>query len=59
MVRSESRRYRGSTADHTANAKAKCDSEEACTYHGTNKVAGDPCRGVAKHTVIEYSCVKN
>merc|ERR1719374_373341 len=24
----------GSTADHTANAKAKCDGEEACTYHG-------------------------
>ena len=49
----------GSTADHTANAKAKCDGEEACTYHGTNQVAGDPCHGVAKHTVIEYSCVKN
>ena len=49
----------GSTADHTANAKAKCDGEEACTYHGTNNVAGDPCHGVAKHTVIEYSCVKN
>ena len=49
----------GSTADHTATAKAKCDGEEACTYHGTNKEAGDPCHNVAKHTVIEYSCVKN
>merc|ERR1719476_283906 len=49
----------GSTADHTENVKAKCDGEEACTYHGTNKVAGDPCQGVAKHTAIEYSCVKN
>ena len=39
--------------------KAKCDGEEACTFHGTNKGAGDPCHGVAKHTVIEYSCVKN
>ena len=48
----------GSTADHTANVKAKCDGEESCTYHGTNTVAGDPCYGVAKHTVIEYSCVK-
>ena len=49
----------GSTADQTANAKAKCDGEKSCTYHGTNAVAGDPCSGVEKHTVIEYSCVKN
>ena len=49
----------GSSADHTANVQSKCDGEKACTYHGTNKVAGDPCQGVAKHTVIEYSCVNN
>ena len=49
----------GSTADHTTNVKAKCDGEESCTYHGNNKVAGDPCPTVQKHTVIEYSCVKN
>ena len=49
----------GSTADHTANAKAKCDGQESCSYHGVNAVAGDPCKGVEKHTVIEYSCVKN
>merc|ERR1712235_155742 len=49
----------GSSADHTAYAQSKCDGEQACTYHGTNNVAGDPCHGVAKHTVIEYSCVQN
>ena len=49
----------GFTADHTANAKAKCDGAESCFYHGTNQIAGDPCQGVAKHTAIEYSCIKN
>ena len=49
----------GSTADLTADAKAKCDGEESCTYQGTSNIAGDPCYGVHKHTAIEYSCVSN
>lgn len=48
----------GDTADHTQRARRLCNGEETCTYHGQNKVAGDPCKGVAKHTVIDYSCVQ-
>ena len=47
-----------SEADHTAHIKRKCDGEATCSYHGKNHVAGDPCRGVAKHTVINYTCVQ-
>jgi len=48
----------GATADHTARARRKCNGEESCVYTGKNQVAGDPCVGVAKHTVVEYNCVQ-
>ena len=46
------------SADHTERARRHCDGEETCVYHGKNQVAGDPCVGVAKHTVLDYMCVQ-
>ena len=45
-------------ADHTDRARRHCNGEEECTYHGKNQVAGDPCQGVAKMTVLDYTCVQ-
>jgi hypothetical protein len=45
-------------ADHYDAVAAACDGKRKCGYHGHNRVAGDPCRGVAKHTEIKYSCVQ-
>ena len=42
--------------DHTDAVAAACDGKSSCRYHGTNKIAGDPCFGVEKHTEIEYTC---
>jgi len=44
-------------ADHTQAVIDACEGEESCIYHGNNQVAGDPCRGIVKYTVINYSCV--
>jgi len=46
------------SADHTERARRHCDGQETCVYHGKNQVAGDPCQGVAKHTVLDYTCVQ-
>jgi len=43
-------------ADHTDAVRQECNGEEDCVYHGNNQVAGDPCRGVTKYTVIKYTC---
>merc|ERR1712115_127060 len=44
-------------ADHTEAVKEACEGQESCIYHGNNQVAGDPCWGIVKYTVINYSCV--
>ena len=46
------------SADHTERARKHCNGKQTCTYHGKNQVAGDPCKGVAKHTVLDYTCVQ-
>ena len=43
--------------DHTEAVAAHCNGKSRCKWHGTNKVSGDPCFGVEKHTEIEYTCV--
>jgi hypothetical protein len=42
--------------DHTEAVAAACNGQSSCRWHGTNKVSGDPCFGVEKHTEIEYTC---
>ena len=42
--------------DHTEAVSAHCNGKSRCKWHGTNKVSGDPCFGVEKHTEIEYTC---
>ena len=34
-----------------------CNGKNECSYHGTSAVAGNPCVGIDKFTVIHYSCV--
>ena len=42
-----------------ADAKAKCDGKQTCSYSASNAVAGDPCNGVYKYTRAKYSCKKS
>ena len=49
--------YCKGSADHTNAVANVCDGQTDCVYHGHNKIAGDPCRGVTKYTVIKYKCV--
>lgn len=44
-------------ADHYNKAAQQCNGKQECDYHGSNGVNGDPCRGIAKYTVIDYICV--
>merc|ERR1712062_187944 len=43
--------------DHTSAVSDKCNGKQSCVYHGKNTLAGDPCWGVTKYTVIKYKCV--
>jgi len=54
--------YTGKCADSKdvlADAKAKCDGKQTCSYSASNAVAGDPCNGVYKYTRAKYSCKKS
>ena len=42
---------------HTQRVRDVCNGLDECTYHGHNTVAGDPCYGIDKYTVIHYSCI--
>ena len=44
-------------ANHTSTVKDVCDGQRECLFHGTNSVAGDPCHGIQKYTVIDYYCI--
>ena len=46
------------SADHSHVVRGACQGKANCQYHGTNDVSGDPCGGVEKYTVIEYTCVE-
>ena len=43
--------------DHSDAVREACQGKASCQYHGTNDIGGDPCAGVDKYTVIEYTCV--
>ena len=36
--------------------KKLCNEKYTCTLEATNKVFGDPCRGVRKSLSVEYQC---
>lgn len=44
-------------ADHKESVKIDCDEKSSCSWHGTNQIAGDPCFGTNKYTVVKYKCV--
>ena len=46
------------SVDHSDAVREACQGKATCQYHGTNDIGGDPCAGVEKYTVIEYTCVE-
>ena len=44
-------------ADHKEAVETACNTKSSCTWWGTNAVAGDPCFGTNKYTVVKYRCI--
>merc|ERR1711935_19570 len=40
--------------DLTDYARRQCNGQSPCQLHGHHRIAGDPCRGVTKYTIVQY-----
>jgi len=43
-------------AKSLAIVQSTCHKKASCALHASNKVFGDPCRGILKYLLVKYKC---
>ena len=57
----ENKQYQTSSKCHSTNSKSKieqaCLNKRECSIHATNRIFGDPCRGIIKHLYVSMTYI--